>query len=300
MIFKNSEYKECLPEAFSIIYKKNCTEKAAFHLHDQMEVVFSLTNNLQCRFENTTVDIPQNGFIILDSNVLHHIIPKNLNGPFDRYVLYFNANYVSSFSTSENNLRRCFLKSSIDHNAAINVPEKYIPTIIEQLEHMNNCKMRKCIFLPDEKYCPIHERFLLGEFLLMINRLYDMTYGTSGAELFNEHSTLVYQIYDFVKSNIAQNPSLETISNEFGISKTQIYYIFKEVTGQTLADYVSNYKISIAKDYLINSDKTIDEISYALGYSSISSFSRHFKLKNGISPLQYRKEMNQYILSARN
>ncbi len=54
-------------------------------------------------------------------------------------------------------------------------------------------------------------------------------------------------------------------------------------------EYLTKVKISNAIDYLIHSDKTISEISYMLGYDSVSHLNHIFKEKNGISPLQFKK-----------
>ena len=286
------QYEEIFPESFSIKLKRYYTEKRFFHMHNQLEVIFSLCDNLQCRFEDRQIDIPKFGFVVLDTHILHHIIAKDDNGPLDRYVLYFDPDYISSFSSGANNLLRCFLKSSIDHNSIFQIEERYIETVLAQLEKIERCKMRVCAFEANDDYCLMHEKFLLCEFLLMLNRLYDFAYGANHSELFDVHSSMVYQICDYVKSHISEDLSLDQISSEFGISKTQIYNIFKRITGKTLSDYISDYRITAAKDYIVNSDKTIDQISYLLGYASVSAFSRRFKASTLLSPLQYRKQNN--------
>ncbi len=289
-ISKDEQYRETFPESFSIKYKTYCPEKRAFHLHDQLEVVFSLCDNLSCKFEDHTSDIPKHGFVIFDSHTLHHMIAKDDSKSFERYVLYFDSDFVSGFSDSRINLLRCFLKSSIDRSCIIPVSEKYVPTILKQLEMLDRCKKRDCAFENDESYCEMHERFLLSEFLLMVNRLYDMAYSDRpSSRLTDAHSLTVYSICDYVKMHISENPSIEAIADHFNISKTQIFYIFKEVTGQSLGEYISAFKITLAKDYLVNSNMSIDDISFRLGYSTVSSFSRKFKASTSYSPLQYRK-----------
>lgn len=287
---KNDLYKETFPESFSIKYKAYCPEKRAFHMHDQLEIVLSLCDNLRCKFEDHISDIPKYGFVIFDSHTLHHMIARDDNGSFERYVLYFDSDFVSGFSDAKINLLRCFLKSSISHNCIVPVNEEYVPLILNQLEQLDKCKKRECVFESDENYCQTHEKFLLSEFLLMLNRLYDMVYSDEpSSRLANSHSFTVYSICDYVKMHITENPSIEAIADHFNISKTQIFYIFKEVTGQTLGEYIANFKITLAKDYLVNSDRSIDEISFLLGYSTVSSFSRRFKASTSYSPLQYRK-----------
>ena len=84
----------------------------------------------------------------------------------------------------------------------------------------------------------------------------------------------------------------EDIARHFGLSKTQLYYIFKEVSGMTVSEYITEYRITRAKNLLINSTQSIELISQETGYGSLSSFSRVFKARTGCSPLQYRKKMS--------
>lgn len=119
---------------------------------------------------------------------------------------------------------------------------------------------------------------------------YYETYSDRPASILTDsHSLTVYSICNYVKMHISENPSIKAIADHFNISKTQIFYIFKEVTGQSLGEYISSFKIILAKDYLVNSNQSIDEISFLLGYSTVSSFSRKFIASTSYSPLQYRK-----------
>ena len=76
----------------------------------------------------------------------------------------------------------------------------------------------------------------------------------------------------------------------FLISKTQLYYVFKEISGMTVSDYITEYRITRAKDFLINTDYSVEMIGQAVGYTNLSSFSRVFKEQAGCSPIQYRRK----------
>lgn len=64
---------------------------------------------------------------------------------------------------------------------------------------------------------------------------------------------------------------------------------FKDHTGQNVMDYTIHLRIERAKELLRTTELPLKEISEAVGYYNISSFTRRFKLNQGITPSEYRK-----------
>ncbi|MGN0333350.1 MAG: helix-turn-helix domain-containing protein [Lachnospiraceae bacterium] len=284
-------YAESFPEEFSIKHKISpMTEKKTFHLHRQLEIVFALSGNLKCRFENSTVDIPQYGIILLDQMNLHYIFKDGDSGNCDRYVLYFSSNYISKLSSPEINLLECFLLCRKRQKYTLAVPEERRKGFIHLMEQMNEFQNNSDPTAPQSFGWNLHIKFLLGQFLLLINQLYIEQYGAASSIVQSQHSDMVYQIYDFIEKYYSEDLNTDEIARQFGISKTQLYYIFKEVSGMTVNDYLVEYRIARAKELLINSTHSVEMISQETGYGNLSSFSRIFKSKTGCSPLQYRKK----------
>ena len=63
---------------------------------------------------------------------------------------------------------------------------------------------------------------------------------------------------------------------------------FKEYTGKTVNEYLTEYRIYIAKQLLEDTEKSILEIALECGFNEASYFIRIFKRQTGISPLKYR------------
>ena len=59
--------------------------------------------------------------------------------------------------------------------------------------------------------------------------------------------------------------------------------------GQSTVNYVTNLRISKAKDFLKKSDKSVVEIAEIIGYEDCNYFFRVFKKNVGMTPLQYRE-----------
>jgi len=72
-------------------------------------------------------------------------------------------------------------------------------------------------------------------------------------------------------------------------SHTQLSRLFKEYTGKSLMDYLTEEKMLSAANYLVHSDMAIVDIATALGYSSLPHFNNLFKKRFSTSPSQYRK-----------
>lgn len=62
----------------------------------------------------------------------------------------------------------------------------------------------------------------------------------------------------------------------------------KKETGKNTQDHIHYYLIEQAKDTLLNTDLSVSEIAYKLGFDYPQYFSKVFKKKTGYSPIEYR------------
>ena len=74
-----------------------------------------------------------------------------------------------------------------------------------------------------------------------------------------------------------------------GISQRQLYRKLKGISGCTVHEFITKVKMSQAEELLKNSDLSISQIAYKLGFSEPSNFSRTFSRHFGCSPSQYLK-----------
>lgn len=88
-----------------------------------------------------------------------------------------------------------------------------------------------------------------------------------------------------------QNPdlSLQEVSEYVGITSSYMSVLFAEVTGKRFSEYLSSYRVSMAKEKMKHADLSITQISVECGFNSAQNFSRVFKKLEGSSPIQYRE-----------
>ena len=82
---------------------------------------------------------------------------------------------------------------------------------------------------------------------------------------------------------------IEALSEASGMSRRNFEKLFSEVYGTSPGEYISNLKISLAKEMLLSERETITRISEHLGYSDVYHFSKVFKAKTGYTPTEYKK-----------
>lgn len=85
-------------------------------------------------------------------------------------------------------------------------------------------------------------------------------------------------------------PTVKYFAEKCFLSPNYFGDLIKKETGRTPQEYIQGKIIDIAKEQLLGTAKTINEISYALGFQYSQHFNRYFKRNTGMTPSEYRKE----------
>lgn len=100
----------------------------------------------------------------------------------------------------------------------------------------------------------------------------------------------VEKIKEYILDNYTDYSfSLQLVSDNFNVSLSYLSQYFKDKTGMTILDYITNLKINKSKELLINSDLTLRDIADQMGYSNVSSFIRRFKQVTSMTPGEFKK-----------
>lgn len=83
-------------------------------------------------------------------------------------------------------------------------------------------------------------------------------------------------------------PSVGYCAEELNLSANYFGDLIKKETGRSAQDYIQTKIIDLAKDKLVDSDKTINEVAYELGFKYPQHFSRMFKKAAGITPSEFK------------
>lgn len=87
-------------------------------------------------------------------------------------------------------------------------------------------------------------------------------------------------------------PSVQYLADEFNMSRHYMRGLLKTLTGKTTQQHIHEKLIEKAKEKLSTTELSVSEIAYELGFEHSQSFSKLFKAKTDISPLEFRKSFN--------
>lgn len=101
---------------------------------------------------------------------------------------------------------------------------------------------------------------------------------------------LIQRIQEYIRNNY-QNTELtnQEIANKFGYHSYHINRLMKAHTKKTLHDYLTDYRLHMAKNYLRTTSLSVTQVAEKTGFSSYTYFIKLFRERTGISPLQYRR-----------
>lgn len=113
-----------------------------------------------------------------------------------------------------------------------------------------------------------------------------------GSEAPFHSSTAVERALNCINESYG-DPTLgaRSIAHEVGISYNRLSVLFREETGKTISDYLTEMRIEAAKRLLSSGDYKIYEVAEKVGYRSSQYFSYAFRERTGRSPNRYRKAM---------
>jgi len=105
----------------------------------------------------------------------------------------------------------------------------------------------------------------------------------------NEHAL---KIIKYVEEHITEKMTLQSISQEIGLTKEYTAFLFKKETGKTVTEYLNGRKMFLAKELIIHNETNLTNLATYLGYDNYNYFSRLFKRYFNISPRQLKNRNN--------
>jgi AraC family transcriptional activator of pobA len=87
-------------------------------------------------------------------------------------------------------------------------------------------------------------------------------------------------------------PTVQYVAGKLNISPNYLSELLKVLTGRSTRDHIHERLMEKAKEKLSATDLSVSEIAYELGFEHPQSFSKLFKAKTRLSPLEFRQSFN--------
>lgn len=96
-------------------------------------------------------------------------------------------------------------------------------------------------------------------------------------------------ITQYIREHLHKNLTIDELSEQACMSKPHFFRCFKNTFGMSPVEFINQQRIELAKNLLLNSQKSLTEICYQAGFNNTSYFSRLFKRYENMSPSRFRK-----------
>lgn len=122
------------------------------------------------------------------------------------------------------------------------------------------------------------------------------SYAFNGAN--DTDSSRLNKVYNYTLSNYKQEIRLEEVSALINLSTTYFCRYFKQMTGKTYLDLLTEVRISHACRILVEEGSSVESICYQCGFNNITNFFKCFKKLKKMTPGMYQKKCSlnrQYL-----
>ncbi|MEH7096973.1 AraC family transcriptional regulator, partial [Neobacillus vireti] len=253
------------------------------HKHDYIEMVYVLAGSFIQEIKGRQIEMNKGDLCILDRNIVHSslplseldvvvniiLTPKFFDGIFmhllsdDNYISNFIINSLYTKSKEQN-----FLIHHVKDDALIK-------TILENL---------LLEYYSTEMKSPTA---INGYLLILFTELSrEITY-INGDLIKDEQHRVKERILTYIR-NSYKDTNLNDMADYFHFHPSYLSTLVKKEFGKNFKDLLTDVRMSEASKLLKNTDMTIENIVYELGYTNLSHFYKVFKKTYGMTPNRYK------------
>ena len=249
------------------------------HYHKDVELIYIRSGYASYRVNDKVIHLESGDGIIVNSDQLHLLISEDVDYCLDCVI---------------------FDPELIMGNKYIR--EKYMPFLIgdaapDCIVLRSNDTIDKIILegigqIVYMSYLENHEM----EILSVLQRVYQLLYEKmrkvdSKRILSAPDLNSMRAMIDCINSNYSGRITVAGICASGHVGKNTCFDLFKKYTHMSPIDYVRSIRLQNAINYLKNSEMSITEIAYAVGFNSASYFTKSFRQFYDMTPGEYRKKV---------
>ena len=106
-------------------------------------------------------------------------------------------------------------------------------------------------------------------------------------------SRRIQKVVNYLHENYQKEIRLNDVASHVNMSEVSFSRFMKKRTGKNYIDYLNDLRLGIASRYLVDTTKTIAEISFECGFNNLSNFNRIFKKRKGVTPKGFRENYSK-------
>ena len=270
-----------LNEGFRLFHLKDSrAQKLDYHYHEFDKLILFLSGKVTYVVEGVTYFLKPWDILLVQHNLIHKPI-IDPSEPYERIVVWLGRDWLSARSDDTLTLDRCFdtvreqgfhlLRCDAEHRL------RYMQTIQQLEEALGSAEYGA------ERMADI----LCQQLLIDVNR--DILRSRTAAEAPDSYRVdpKMEEILKYITSHLEEPLSVDILAKQFYMSRYYLMHRFKDVTGYTVHQYISQKRLLRAGE-LIRDGMPVMKAAEQAGYTEYSTFLRAFQNTFHMSPREFR------------
>lgn len=245
------------------------------HYHSEFELIYVKKGCINFYINRDECKVCEGNVIFVNSNIIHRTECTE-NNTFNIILQFKNPvdsthllKYLSGFIKKSRVPYYLFGNDDSDTAVLIN----FIENILEEKKAKGNS----------------YKSFINGYLHLIVALMQRKKILPDSTEIVKrEEINKFSSLFTYIDENYSNHITLHELSELMHLNEAYLCRIFKEATGSTVTEYINYVRIHKATK-MLKSDKTLSEIAYECGFSSLTYFNRVFKKHRKYSASVYRK-----------
>lgn len=168
-------------------------------------------------------------------------------------------------------------------------------------QHLNEELLRLCYRLIRMIRNPV-EAELFGDALVkeIVYRVTQSPHGSILTDLTNmdSHYSRIAKTLTDIHAHYDQGLTVEELAERVAMSVSSFHRAFRQVTLSSPTQYIKQVRLNKARDLIVKQNMRVNDAAFAVGYRSISQFSREYKRYFSATPSEHRQQMQTVAQTA--
>lgn len=109
----------------------------------------------------------------------------------------------------------------------------------------------------------------------------------------NKENRYIQEAVTYIRNHYAAGLTVEELAGYLGVNRSYFYTLFKNKLQLSPKEFLTKFRISRAREQLILTEESVENIAVACGYHSTLVFTKNFKQETGMTPTEFRKTNRQ-------
>lgn len=261
------------------------------HFHNVMEIGICRWGSGEIILDKKRYPYKKGDVLVLPKNYRHAIISEKNEKSFWEYIYINSSGFLEKMCMNETRKKERFAKAA-EQRAFVKSRED-VPGLAAEIDLiMNQFRVREYEY----------QNCIKGLLYALLMEIIKINHQDSEKPEYDEKPGLekvkiIEAAMEFIEENYRKDLRISDIAEATFVSETYLRRLFAECCELSPMQYVKLVRVNAACKLMKNTDANINEITYKVGFTNLSTFINNFKQIVGCTPKQWKQKMRQKSVS---